>query len=117
MYVKKLYSVLLAISCVYTYYKASVALCSIFTCASAAVTDIVSMYSRSIAFVCLISRITILYKSTSDFPMYRKKSSIMNNIIRRTCLKKTSTYLHYVYYTGVNNCYIAYKCIQSLHDL
>lgn len=68
-----LYFLSLAITCVLNYLNAPTIICLLSECKTQVKTDILAMFSRSIAITCLIGRITIMYKNMSDFPNYLKK--------------------------------------------
>lgn len=67
------YSTTIAITCVYNYASASSNICSLINCDDAVATTMNSMFPRTLAIVCLVSRIMIVYKSINDFPEYKKK--------------------------------------------
>jgi hypothetical protein len=104
IFVEIMYSVLLVISCVYTYLKAPVVIYLLSSGSNSAVLDILSMFSRSVAIVCLISRITILYKSTSDFFVYKKKIEYYELYYPMELLKKK---IQRIFNTSILLAYIA----------
>ncbi|XP_022165403.1 uncharacterized protein LOC111030288 [Myzus persicae] len=70
---KLVYFVALAMTCLMNIKNASATVCSLSECKNSVKTEVLAMFSRSIAIACLLSRITIMYKSKSDFPNYVKK--------------------------------------------
>lgn len=67
-------SIILTITCVYNYLNALENVCSLqFLCNDTMTMAVKAMFPRSLAVACLVSRITAIYKSTSDFPNYQKK--------------------------------------------
>lgn len=55
------------------YLNAPAIICPLSECKNPIKTDILAMFFRSIAIVCLLSRITNTYKSKNNFPNYKKK--------------------------------------------
>ncbi|XP_027840419.2 uncharacterized protein LOC114122062 [Aphis gossypii] len=70
---KLVYFLTLAMTCVMNYLNAPAIICSLSECKNPIKTDILAMFSRSIAIACFLSRITNIYKSKNDFPNYKKK--------------------------------------------
>ncbi|XP_060880572.1 uncharacterized protein LOC132952314 [Metopolophium dirhodum] len=70
---KLVYFLALATTCVMNLKNASATICSLSECKNPVKTEVLAMFSRSIAIACLLCRITIMYKSKSDFPDYVKK--------------------------------------------
>lgn len=70
---KLVYFLTLSMTCVMNYLNAPAIICSLSECKNPIKTDILAMFSRSIAIACLLSRITNIYKSKNDFPNYKKK--------------------------------------------
>jgi len=70
---KLLYLLILATTCVMNYLNASHIICSLSECTNEVKTEVLAMFSRSIAIACLLSKSTIMYKSKRDFPNYLKK--------------------------------------------
>eukprot|EP00102_Acyrthosiphon_pisum_P022159 XP_016659369.1 PREDICTED: uncharacterized protein LOC100574450 isoform X2 [Acyrthosiphon pisum] len=67
------YFLALAMTCVMNLKNASATVCSLSECKNPVKTEVLAMFSRSVAIACFICRITIMYKSKSDFPNYVKK--------------------------------------------
>lgn len=124
MYVEMVYSVLLVISCVYTYLRAPVVIYSLSSASNSAVIGIISMFSRSIAIVCLISRITILYKSASDFIVYKKKIECYELYYPVELLKKkvqrifaisiTLAYIAIIFPLNIYRIYLIYRNFRNM---
>lgn len=72
-YLKLVYFLILAMTCVMNCLNAPAIICSLSECKNPVKTDILAMFSRSIAITCLLSRITNIFKSKNDFPNYMKK--------------------------------------------
>ncbi|KAL5234057.1 hypothetical protein ACI65C_001467 [Semiaphis heraclei] len=70
---KLVYFLALAMTCVMNIKNASATICSLSECKNSVKTEVLAMFSRSIAIACLLSRITVMYKSKSDFPNYVNK--------------------------------------------
>lgn len=72
---KLVYFLALAMTCVMNLKNASATVSSMLECEHSVKTksEVLAMFSRSIAIACLLCRITIMYKSKSDFPNYLKK--------------------------------------------
>jgi len=70
---KLVYFLALATTCVMNIKNASATVCSLSECKNSVKTEVLAMFSRSIAIACLLCRITIMHKSKSDFPSYEKK--------------------------------------------
>lgn len=60
-------------TCIYSYLNAPENVCSLAICNNSIITTAKSMFPRSLAVACLISRITAIYKSIRDFPNHKKK--------------------------------------------
>lgn len=67
------YSIILVVTCIYNYWNAQYIVCLMVKCKDSISTVVKSMFPRSLALVCLISRITVFFKSYSDFPTYATK--------------------------------------------
>lgn len=67
------FSIILIITCVYNYINVTNIVCSVTVCNNFRSTFVKSIFYRSIAIACTISRVTIMYKSVSGFPEYEKK--------------------------------------------
>lgn len=70
---KLVYFLALSMTCVMNLKNASATVCSLSECKNPVKTEVLAMFSRSIAIACLVCRITIMYKSKNDFPNYVKK--------------------------------------------
>lgn len=64
-------SIILIISCIHNFLNSSENVCKLVPCKDEANTVVKSMFSRSIAIACFISRIVVMYKSLDDMPKYK----------------------------------------------
>lgn len=68
-----MYSITLAMTCVYSCLNSSTYVCSLVICKDALRTSVNSMFPRIIAVACFVSRISTMIKNITDFPKYNHK--------------------------------------------
>lgn len=70
---KLVYFLALAMTCVLNLKNVSATVSSMLECEHSVKTEVLAMFSRSIAIACLLCKITIIYKSKNDFSNYLKQ--------------------------------------------
>lgn len=72
-YLELVFSITLILSCIYNYLNAPKNTCSLVKCNDSMTTVVKSMFPRSVALACMISKITTMYKNIKHFQIYKKK--------------------------------------------
>lgn len=65
--------IFLAVTCVYNCLNAPIIICLLIECNDSLATIVKCMFPQTLAIICLLSRFTMVYKSTNDFDKYKKK--------------------------------------------
>lgn len=115
---KIVFSIVLIMTCVYNYTNAIETVCSLTMCNGLRSGFVKTMLPRSLAIACIISRVTIMYKSIKGFPEYQKKIEKYEvcfpiNVSKRKCHRFfaifiVSTYIIIIFPVNVWRVYLIY---------